>query len=162
MKYYCYAEYTGIFENENNEAGYTFYGCGKTKEEALKETKEILESDREEFGTDFSINGEEVLVYCDGEPFDVAAFEISEDIYNLLQEGEMWDLFISGEKILKKIVLKTEEEVINAFVNGVFYRHLKYRDIEGNIWTGDEIFEEIFNSSVGLDSWIDWPMEEIQ
>lgn len=60
------------------------------------------------------------------------------------------------------VVFTTEEEVKNAFVNGTLQKEKKYRDIDGVIFTGAELFEIIHNSAYSYDALIDDPLTEIE
>lgn len=91
-KYFAYVEDTGWFRNAYNKHGYTFYGVGETVEEALEETISILKEDGEKFYAN-SFNQVEV----DNIP--LSLYTISEEVYNLLLDGEMWNLDIVDDTI---------------------------------------------------------------
>lgn len=59
------------------------------------------------------------------------------------------------------VVFRTEEEVKNAFVDGKLYKDLRYL-MEGEIYTGAELFEIIHNSSYPYEVLVDIPLTEIE
>lgn len=111
--YYVYVDTLNL-NCIHNKYHYTFYGCGETEEDAFAETEKILEEDKREYGIDYYIAPDKSYIEVEG--MQLCMYEISKDIYNLLKEGEMWNLnIVDGEIIEEREEIITRESLVKAY-----------------------------------------------
>lgn len=138
----------GDFENLliGDDVVYHGYTIEQLKENLKKGSFAVNEKYLDALGNVLAINIKNNQIFIGIKKIDEPKIEIKKGVVII---NDTWSIY----SIVEEIQLATEDDVKNAFSDGVFDKDSNYIDEEQIFWTGQELFDAIF-SCVPCDEFI--------